>query len=405
MRRVFLPLFLILILVFVAACGGGDQSAPEDTAVIDQDAGSSEVVEPEDAEETVAPPPAPAAEEPTATPVPPTATPEPVQEEAQEDEAVITAEQLASLDDLDSYRSTTMVVTKSTGDDELAGESRVEITSEYTRDPMARYMTMSYEDLGADADASLDEETIEFYQIGDEFIGNLSGEGWIRIGGANTPFGDPNSAFLTNSGVLFSNLEDLHRIRPDEKINGMASRHYAFNENSMALWLGTDTSKVDAEGEVWIAKDGDFVTKYVLDVVVKEGGGGPLTIGLGEGSMHMEFELSDVNSDLVIEIPDEATQGTELAGFEDEGFPTPDGATVMMASAEFLTMASDLSVEDVLVFYEEVLADLGWTKNEDSSMSMGGFTSLEFTKDGQSLAVLITEDDNTGQTQIMATTE
>jgi predicted enzyme related to lactoylglutathione lyase len=83
----------------------------------------------------------------------------------------------------------------------------------------------------------------------------------------------------------------------------------------------------------------------------------------------------------------------------------PDGSRVQAASANFTIVESDVPVAEVLAFYEQALAELGWTKDEAGSMSMGDMASYTFTKDGVTLSLLVSLDSNTGKTQIMVNAE
>ena len=168
--------------------------------------------------------------------------------------------------------------------------------------------------------------------------------------------------------------------------------------------FGEDVGDVTATGDVWIAKDGGFVTKYVLTIDVKDGNGGIFDPTLASGLIEMSFELQDVNSDITIEVPEEAAAGATLAGF-DGAFPIPDGGRVQAASANFTIVESDAPVAEVIAFYEEALARLGWIKDEQGSMTMGDMASYAFTKDGVQLSLLVSLDSNTGKTQIMASAQ
>lgn len=397
MKRVLVSLLLVIVLAVLGACGGDEEpeSGPMPTT-------------PSEATAMPESPGAEAVEQPTPTPTsqPPTATPEPmptaVEEEPQEEEvdALLTQQELASLDSLDSYRAYTLITSQGTTLDGQEEDTTVEISSAYTRDPAARYFSMTFEDRASEDPEQAGPDTVEFYQVGDTFYASFE-EGWIQMSGEETPFMDPDSEFMVNSGVLFSNLEDLRRQRPDENVNGVGSRHYTFNETALNRWLGNE-GQVMAEGEVWIAEDGGYVTRYVVDVTVEEGGGGFLAPNLTVGTLHMEFELSDVNSpDIIIEVPEDATAGTSLPGFEDAGFPVPPGGTVAMSSPEFAMITVNLPPGEVQTFYEEALAELGWTKNEDASGGFGDFITLEFSSGANSLSLLISPDEAEGETQVM----
>lgn len=398
MRRILLILLVIGLLGTLAACGGDDES-PEEAAQAGQ---PTEVVQ--QAEEAPAATPAPPTATPvppTATPVPPTATPEPEAVQAAEEDALLSAEQLAKLDNLDSYRSYTLFSYSGTGTEGEPIDTSLEVWSEYTREPQARAFTMSGTGL-ADESAPDEVGSMQFYQIENTIYAQFDDQ-WIQINAEDSPMDDPDIEFLTNTGLLFSDLEELRRVRPDEKINGIDSQHYTYDETSLGTIFNlTQDADVTVSGEVWIAKDGGYVTRYVMDAEVKQGGG-LLAPDLVEGTVHMEFELSDVNSDITIEVPEAAASGSAIPGFEDGGFPMPEGATIAMASAEFTMMQSALAAEDVQAFYEEVLGEMGWTMDEESSMAFGGFFSLTFTKDGMTLTLTITGGED--GTQIMVGVE
>jgi hypothetical protein len=227
--------------------------------------------------------------------------------------------------------------------------------------------------------------------------------GWMRVSTEESPFADPELSMIT-SGNIFSDLEQMRRVRPDEKISGIDSRHYEFDEQVLGRVFGQDVGDVTATGEVWIAKDGGFVTKYVLTVEVAGSNGGIFDPTLTNGVIEMSFELQDVNGDITIELPEEAAAGTALAGFTGP-FPMPDGSRVQAASANFTIIESDVPVAEALAFYEQALAELGWTKDDSASMTMGDMASYTFTKDGVTLSLLVSLDSNTGKTQIMVSAE
>lgn len=397
MKRGLLMMMLMAVLLIAAACGG-DSAAPAATDApaaanqseteSDQSAAQSD----QPAAATATPVPA------TATPVPPTATPEP----AADDEVVLSAEQLAALEALDSYRLVVNYRSQGVDADGKPIDDMLEITTEYTKDPEARRMVMNLID-NTDPDASQD--GMESYQIGQDMY-MFAGEdmGWMRISTEESPFSDPELSMLT-SGNVFSNLEDMKRVRPDEEINGIDSRHYQFDEQVLGKLFGDEVGDVSASGDVWIAKDGGFVTKYLLTIEVNEGNGGILDPTMTQGTMEMSFELQDVNGDIAIELPAEATAGASLAGFDGQAFPVPEGSRVQAASANFTIVESDMPAAEAIAFYKEALTKLGWVEDEQGSMSMGNMASLAFSKDGVKLSVLINTDDSTGKTQIMANAE
>lgn len=383
-RWIVLTLLLVLALM-LAACGGGEEPSPAEAP--EQPAATEAAAEP-----TPTPPP------PTPTPEPPTPTPEP---EADDEELTLTAEQLATLEDLDSYRSYTLLTYQGTDEGGQALDVSMEIRSEYTKDPEARAFAMT--GTGVTPDAPADQvETIEFYQVGDAMYAQFEGQ-WVQLSASESPLSDPDAQFLTNTGVLFSDLEGLRRVRPDEEINGVDSQHYEFDERNLDTMLDPSVDEdVEVSGEVWIAKDGGFVTRYVMDAEIKQSGS-LMAPELAQGTLRMEFELSDVNQDFVIDLPTEATGSLSLPGFEEGDFPVPDGASVTLASSEGTMMETELTPEEIQAFYEEALGELGWTADEEESAIFGDFGNLIFTKDDLTLSITILGGE--GPTQIIAAVE
>lgn len=402
MKRGLLIVVLMALIVAVAACGGG---AEEPTAAPQAPATEQPAVEPAAGQESADRQEQPAA--PTSTPVPPTATPEPATPtpEPEMEGEPLSEEQLSALEALDSYRMVVTYTSQGTDADGNLVDDSAEIVTEYTKDPAARRMVVTFVD---NTDPEAEQTSMESFQIGQDMY-MFAGEdlGWMRVSVDESPFNDPDLTMLSSGGI-FSNLEEMERVRPDEKINGIDSRHYRFDERVLNRLFGAaideDLGEVKADGDLWVAKDGGYVTRYELTIEVNGGSGGMLDPTLVNGTIQMLFDLQDVNSDIAIELPEEATAGASLAGF-DGPFPAPEGSRVQAASAGFTIIESDLPTEEVLAFYEQALADLGWTRDEEGSMSFGNMASLAFTKDGVKLSLLINADENTGMTQIMANAE
>jgi len=393
MKRALLLLTLMALLLAVAACGGGDEAPAAPAAATE--AVAQQPAAPAPATEATAQKPA-APDAATNTPVPPAATPEPA-----DDEAALSEDQLAALEALDSYRLLVSFSSKGTDADGQPIDDVAQITTEYTKDPEARRLVMNFVD---NTDPSAEQLPLESFQIGSDMY-MFAGEdmGWMRISSEESPFDDPELSMIT-SGNIFSNLEQLRRVRPDEEIGGIDSRHYQFDEQVLSKVFGEDVGDVKASGDVWIAKDGGFVTKYALVIDVKSGSGGLFDPTLASGVIEMSFELQDVNSDITIELPEEATAGATLAGF-DGAFPVPDGGRIQAASANFTIVESDAPVAEMIAFYEEALAALGWTKDEQGSFSMDDMASTTFTKDGVQLSLVVSLDSDSGKTQIMASAQ
>ena len=387
MKRIVSFAILMIVLLTVAACGG--DKAPATTATQAPAAAADTGGQQQQA--TAAPAAA------TATPIPPTATPEP-----EEEEVALNEEQLAALEKLESYRQVIRFTSKGSDAEGKPIDTEGEIITEFNRADNARHMVMNFVD---NSDPATAQSPVEVFQIGTDLI-MFAGDdmGWIRISTEDSPFSDPDLAMMT-SGNVFTDLENMRRVRPDEKIGGINSRHYQFDNTAVLSKLFDEgMDNVQANGDVWIAKDGGFLTKYSMVIEVDGGSGGMFDPTMTKGTMTMDFELQDVNSDITIEAPEDAMASTNLTGF-DSAFPMPEDASIQAASANFTILTSAMPVADVVAFYDEALAELGWTKDESGSMSMGDMASLSFSKDGVTLSLIVSLDSSTGKTQIMANAE
>jgi hypothetical protein len=384
-------LILAVLLLLVAACGGGD-----DQPAIP--AGEAPAV----ATEAVAqqPPAAPAAAAntpiaPTASPVPPIVTPEP-------DDEPLGDVQLAALENLDSFRLLMTYASKGIDAAGNAVDNSAEIITEYTKNPEARRTMINFIDNTPDADADDMMGSMETYQIGQDMYMFIDEDmGWMRVSMDDSILEDSLMGVFSG-GDFFTNLDQMRRVRPDQRINGIDSRHYQFDERVLATIFDEDMDDISATGDIWIAKDGDYITKYVLTMTFKDSETEPMSGELASGTVEIIFELQDVNSDIKIEIPMEATAGVSLAGFEGQSLPLPEGARVQAASANFTMIESDAPASEVVAFFEEALPGLGWIKDEQGSVSFGNMTSLTFSKGSVQLSLMINVDEETGMTQIMA---
>lgn len=401
MKHGLFSLMVLLALVLaIAACGGGaDEPAP---AATDAPVAAAPVEAPQEA----APVQQEAAPAATNTPVPPTATPVPpaptAAPEAEDEEPMV--EELAGLEQLDSYRVLVTYTTKGSDAEDNPVDNSAEILTEYTKDPAAsRTVFTIIDNVATDAD----EGTLnwEIFQIGQDMYMSMGDEmGWIRTTAEDSPL-EGSILGVFSSGDFFTNLDQMQRVRPDERINGIDSRHYRFNERVLATVFDENVDNIEATGDVWIAKDGDFVTKYVVTITYSAGRGDGLSGELVSGTTEIAFEVQDINTPFTIEIPAEATAGARLAGFEEDGFPMPPGASTQVASANFAIFESEMTVDELTTFFEEALANLGWSKDEQSSMSFGSMSSLAFTKGDNQLSIVLNANEETGMTEIMVNAE
>ena len=384
MRRMYWIVVLLLLLSLPAlACGvfGGDDA--EATAVPEA-APEVEEATPE-VEETVTEPTAvPQVEEEvsTETAEEPSATEETSAEAPPLPESALT---LNTIDELpfNSYRiSMVLEVTGTNADDQEVTQA---INSDVTisNDPEIMNIVMSF----SGVDEMMDSGTIEMAQIDGTSYMVIPEMGCITTGGGDlleeNPFSDMMSPdqFLNDLGNT--------KYEGEETINGIRTRHYSFDKFAMT---DTDLNDIsEAEGHVYIAEDGDFLVRMVVDAT------GQIDLfdqGVTEdGQMHIEINLTDVDVPVEAAVPEACAGQTGGASSE---FPVLEDATEVTSFAGVLSYQTALPVEDILAFYDEALAAEGWVKDEDSSFVSSGNALVSYMSDGVTLSVTISPNEESG---------
>lgn len=383
MKHVKWLLLLVLLASLalgLAACGGDKEPTSPPAA----EATQISETEPTEQAQAEAPTPAPESAEPTDATVP---------EPTESVEEVLDSSTLASGTDLSSYKST-MVIT--TVIDEAGQEKTqtIEFYTEYTRDPEAQYIKMSGEALDAESQG----EDIEMYQVAGAMYMKM-GDQWMSVpadeGGIDA------DAMVTPDAML----DDLCGWKKEgkEEINGVDVVHWSFTKEDFdkcavledITGLGTLT---DAGGDLYVAEDDNYVA--LMDLYYE---GEDLELGIGQADegakatrMEIHYEMSDVNEPFTIEVPAEALEAGALPG----DIPLPDDAAEVGNMFGMITFTSAQAPDAVFEFYKEAMPNNGWT--EVSAEAMTGLWMMEYSKEGRTASIMISEDDG-GQASVMIT--
>jgi len=290
-------------------------------------------------------------------------------EEESEAEELSLSSVTSGLQNLDSYRSHLEMAFEGTTGGEAAQWS-VEMDTEYVREPFAQRLVVK---------GSVAEEGFESVQIGDrQYV--VFGEGQCISSSADA--GDAIDTEFFSTEDIIGGLDNAHRVQPDERVNGILCRHYTFDETSVA-WAAL----ARAEGEVWVAVDGDYVVKYVMQADGKN----PATED--EGRIEWVYEVRGVNEPITIEPP----PGCEA---EESEFPIMPDATNVNRMGGIVMYESSSSFDEVLAFYQEQMLAEGWEDMGDAFIS-SGTAMLSYTKDGGTVAITLTEQEGTVSVMIM----
>jgi hypothetical protein len=298
------------------------------------------------------------------------------EEESADDEDMPFTLDANALEGLNSYRmDMSWSFTKEDGSVE-----EFSIQEEATRDPAAQRYTM---ESGGEGIEFIRIDQTQWMRFGEEWMQTTAGEDEAMSG-----FGE----FLVQPEEMFADVDsNAYKYIGKENINSMNTRHYQLKDTAldMALWFKA-TDVEDAAVDVWIVNENDlpeFAVRYEMAVT------GTFEEE-GKGTLSLNWNIYDVNADITIEAPADVAslpEGLELC---------PDAADVMvMGTMSVFTCPAP--VADTITFYTEMLENQGWAAGDVTNMEemlMGSWT-----KDGETLSVTITADEESGGSNVMLT--
>lgn len=160
-----------------------------------------------------------------------------------------------------------------------------------------------------------------------------------------------------------------------ETVNGMAADRYTFDERALG-GLGI----VESGGEMWVASEGGYIVKYL---VTTEGNADYFGEGI-EGTLTWDYELTDINGPVTIELPADCPAGMVDAPL------LPDASDVLNMPS-ILNYDSSTSLAEAAAFHQEQIPNLGWALIREPAITETN-ALMEFTQGDQNLTVIITSD-------------
>ena len=202
-----------------------------------------------------------------------------------------------------------------------------------TKDPQARQWSI--------------EKTGEVPNSESVFMAELSGLDYERHGEAacnayEIPTGDP----LTEKLELASFLTGVIGAKEagSETVNGAVADHYTFDQHALG-----EEGFAQSTGEIWVATEGGYIVKYLLTTKANADYFGQ---GL-EGTLSLEYELTDVNQQVTMQLPEDCPPGLVNAPL------LPDASNVVNAPG-LLTYDTSSSIADATAFYQQQMPGYGW---------------------------------------------
>lgn len=368
------------------------------------------------------PTPAQAAVQPTPTPIPPTPTPmaptdTPTPEPTIEaPEGVADLEQATeALEGLGTYRARMEMTWEEVKGSEVT-TGTITISGEYA--PAEGASRLIWATGGTDVSSEAAQNEMEIIVIGDTQ--------WMRIGdqwlqSALDEQGETNP-FAIDPRTVFQETGSYEVVSRDEEVNGVKTVHYRFSldetqinalirslattiaaagEEESAILELADQITIDVyQGDAWIAQDGGYLVKYAF-----EAGWSARPAGEPEQSWKFRstYEVFDIGAEIVIE-PPAGAGGPEVSGFEGGQLPMPEGASVQMSTGQMIILTVPKPLDDTKSFYEEAMTGAGWQPGEEA-LSTPEMALLSFSKDANSLTIMLTWDAQSQATQVMISTE
>ena len=141
----------------------------------------------------------------------------------------------------------------------------------------------------------------------------------------------------------------------EEVLNDEPVNHYTFTEND---FLGNAQGIQDAQGDIWIHRDENFMVKAEIRVTGSDLGLGTQPIQFNSYTMICEL-LNYNDPSITVTIPEAALSSMPIAipGSDDSSqtdLALPNDANVELAMAGVVNFTTAMSAQEVLNFYRQV---------------------------------------------------
>jgi len=294
-------------------------------------------------------------------------------------------EERQGLAQFDSYRTKLRMTFSGLNLGEVQ-EGTVDIETAYVKEPPAAHVKMII--LDAQGEEKMNIEII-----------NTQGTQWVNLGGGeqgwiSAPAEEEPTAML--EGMGFDATEVLPEVKStrfvgEETVNGVRTKHYTFDEKSLA-GVGETMGEVSVKGDVWIAVEGNFAVKFQFVAQGK----GIFEEGKGEqeGQIDFYYELYDINAPITIEPPAGATLPEDI--------PIMPDATDQGSMGGLITYSSPSDFQTVLEFYRKEMEANGWTSAGENLIGEE-IATLDYQKDDRQVTVMISVDKDSGQVDVLIT--
>jgi hypothetical protein len=229
-------------------------------------------------------------------------------------------------------------------------------------------------------------QRVAIYQVGQVVATLIDGE-WRTNNrtGAGSPFEDNLfNQLLTRLVHPFAEAEDAGV----EIVNGVEATHYRIEDpqilvQATKLKMAEGQEIQSSQIDLWVAADGNYVVRYEInarmtDALSFDTQGNQVRT---DRDLFWTFEIYDIGADILVDLPEEAPDAVafNIPGFIEGEFPLPEGAVLKVNIYGEAEIDTELSEEEVVSFYLEVLPRLGWVIQGDFGLYEAQNQELTFT--------------------------
>ncbi len=308
-----------------------------------------------------------------------------VQEESGGDEPAFPG--IGSLNDpleqFNSYRSQVDMRFENSNDSSQSGTMTMNMAR--VVDPRASSVEIAMSGgFAEDVEGLIDGASFSFIEVEDTSYSVIPGLGCISGGAGPEIVGEFDD--VLDSDEVMGELEGAEFVG-EETVNGLLTDHFRFDESNLSE--GSDELQ-EVSGDVYISQEFGHVVRLVFDGV----GAPDVLDGGGEGTIHFEYNVLEVDQPITIEPPTECTEGSA-------DYPVMEGANELATIAGLTTYSVNAPLEDVVTFYHEEMAALGYEIGDEQFIGEGTAiltyqaegmpdVTVNLTADGDTVSVLLT---------------
>jgi hypothetical protein len=292
-----------------------------------------------------------------------------------------TIDTIQGLDALPSYRETVKLTVDSTDASGNPNPGSLDSIKENINSDKSLHIKVNLS--GSLAAMTAGSGLLDLYTFGDaSYLVTEYGGGQSTC--LNLPSGQASlQGMLIKIGSVIGQIHDAKLVKKGETVNEVITDHYTFDQSNL-----TGSAMSGAQGDVWVAEDGNYVVKLTGTAV----GAQLIMFSDPKAKITFDYQVDQVGEVAAIELP-------KSCGVLPADIPVPPNTKVTLSVSGMYTLQSNDTPKVVADFYRQQLPSLGWTAGSDATA--GATTSLNFTKDARILAIMISAEN--GGTAIIIT--